>query len=81
MVVLYAVLLQVALRWLLQKQNVTSAIIGCKTIAQLEDNMGASDGWELSTEEMEILDSSSAHDVPYPYSMINRCNKRFDPLF
>ncbi|XP_074658078.1 1-deoxyxylulose-5-phosphate synthase YajO-like isoform X2 [Tubulanus polymorphus] len=53
---------QVSLRWLLQKPSVTSVIIGVRTLAQLEDNMGASAGWCLTDEEMETLDKASAYD-------------------
>jgi aryl-alcohol dehydrogenase-like predicted oxidoreductase len=41
---------EVALRWLLQKNVVSSVIIGCTSIQQLEDNVGASGGWEISAE-------------------------------
>ena len=67
-----------ALRWLLQKECVTSVIIGCKTVAQLEDNMAAGDGWALSDTEMEQLNTASPNHIPYPNVMINRINKRFD---
>jgi len=69
---------QVALRWCLQKPSITSVIMGCKTIAQLEDNMAAGSDWELTSEEMAALDAASQPVIPYPYSMINRCNNRFD---
>ncbi|KAI8782983.1 1-deoxyxylulose-5-phosphate synthase YajO isoform X2, partial [Biomphalaria glabrata] len=42
---------QVALRWLLQKEVVSSVIIGARTLEQLEDNLGAGSGWTLSQEE------------------------------
>ncbi|CAG5127533.1 unnamed protein product, partial [Candidula unifasciata] len=41
---------QVAIRWLLQKDVVSSVIIGARTLAQLDDNMGAN-GWSLTLEE------------------------------
>src|SRR5688572_31497467 len=34
---------QVALNWLLQKSVVTSPILGARTLAHLEDNLGATD--------------------------------------
>ena len=43
---------QVALRWLLQKDVVSSVICGVTSVAQLEDNVGASTGWSLSDEEV-----------------------------
>jgi len=66
---------QVALRWLLQKEIVSSVIIGAKTVQQLEDNMGAASEWELTPEQMERLDEVSMFDVPYPYEMVWRLNK------
>ncbi|KAI8501426.1 hypothetical protein Bbelb_206970 [Branchiostoma belcheri] len=65
---------QVALRWLLQKDVVSSVIIGAKTLQQLEDNMGASTGWEISEEQMAELDTVSQMDPFYPYNMISRAN-------
>lgn len=40
---------QVSLRWLLQKPNVTSVIVGVRTVKQLEDNMGAGTDWLLDS--------------------------------
>ena len=60
-------------RWLLEKRNVPSVIIGVKTMAQLEDNLGAV-GWRLGAEAMEKLDTVSRLPEPYPYEMINRLN-------
>ena len=44
---------QVALRWLLQKDFVPSVIIGAKNLKQLEDNMGAGAGWELTKKQVQ----------------------------
>lgn len=41
-----------ALRWLLQKSVVTSVVIGATSVKQLEDNIGASKGWELTDEDV-----------------------------
>jgi len=69
---------QVAIRWLLQKEFVSSVIIGAKTIQQLEDNMGAGTGWSLTAEQMKLLDELSAFTKPtgllYPYSLIEFAN-------
>ena len=46
---------QVALRWLIQKDVVASVIIGATSVEQLEDNMGASTGWKLSTGEVYTI--------------------------
>lgn len=50
---------QVAIRWLLQKEAVSSVIIGCKTIEQLEDNVAAGAGWQLSNEQVRTYFSVS----------------------
>ena len=40
------------MRWLLQKDVTASVIIGATSFAQLDDNMGAANGWSLSKEEV-----------------------------
>ena len=40
-------------RWLLEQPNVPSVIIGVKTLAQLEDNLGAV-GWKLSPQQVRV---------------------------
>ncbi|CAG5121736.1 unnamed protein product [Candidula unifasciata] len=60
---------QVAIRWLLQKDVVSSVIIGVRTLAQLDDNMGAN-GWSLTQQEMQQLDDVSAPPLAYPYNMV-----------
>ncbi|PVD27624.1 hypothetical protein C0Q70_12790 [Pomacea canaliculata] len=62
---------QVALRWLLQKDIVASVIIGARTLQQLDDNMGAANGWALTADEMAELDKVSQPEKPYPYSMMD----------
>ncbi|BFZ18593.1 hypothetical protein BsWGS_21632 [Bradybaena similaris] len=65
---------QVALRWLLQKDVVSSVIIGARTLAQLDDNLGAANGWSLTREEMKQLDDVSAPALTYPYNMVFNMN-------
>jgi aryl-alcohol dehydrogenase-like predicted oxidoreductase len=60
---------QIALRWLLQRLNVTAPIIGARNLTQLEDNMGAS-GWLLAEETMQRLTDVSNLTPPYPYDFI-----------
>ncbi|CAE1275439.1 unnamed protein product [Acanthosepion pharaonis] len=68
---------QVTLRWLLQKDIVTSVIIGAKRIDQLKENIGAAYGWELSSEEMGRLDAVSQYDtIKYPYRFIDMLNSK-----
>ncbi|XP_046565995.1 1-deoxyxylulose-5-phosphate synthase YajO-like [Haliotis rubra] len=66
---------QVALRWVLQKDIVSSVLIGTTKMTQLEDNMGAANGWKLSPEDMAALDAVSAPKLPYPYEFNTRLNK------
>jgi len=56
---------QVALRWLLQRPGVTAPIIGARTLAQLEDNLGAA-GWSLDEQDLQLLTRVSQKDLPYP---------------
>ena len=60
---------QVALNWLLQKPAVTAPILGARTLAHLEDNLGAT-GWSLTDEQMERLDQVSTLPLPYPYESL-----------
>jgi aryl-alcohol dehydrogenase-like predicted oxidoreductase len=58
---------QVALAWLAGRPAVTSVILGARTIAQLDDNLGAAD-MHLSSEETTLLSDASAPSVcDYPY--------------
>jgi aryl-alcohol dehydrogenase-like predicted oxidoreductase len=66
---------QVALRWLLSRPEVSSVIVGVRTPAQLEDNLGAT-GWELSGEELALLEAASELEPGYPYRMMQLYGKR-----
>ncbi len=44
---------QVALRWLLQKDVVSSVVIGVKKPEQLQDNLGAT-AWHLTDQEVRL---------------------------
>jgi aryl-alcohol dehydrogenase-like predicted oxidoreductase len=60
---------QVALNWILNRPGVTAPIIGVRTMAQLEDNLGAA-GWSLSAEQNQKLDQASYMPLPYPYNLL-----------
>jgi aryl-alcohol dehydrogenase (NADP+) len=63
-------LAQVSINWLLQRPAMTSVILGARTVAQLQDNLGAA-GWDLSADETRELDEVSHPGRPdYPYGFI-----------
>jgi len=66
---------QVALNWLLQQPGVTAPIIGARTLAQLEDNLG-SVGWALSANEIAKLNAASDIPLPSPYNFIERYTRK-----
>jgi aryl-alcohol dehydrogenase (NADP+) len=58
---------RVALAWVTDRPAVTSVILGARTVAQLDDNLGAAD-LHLADDETELLDGASAPLVAdYPY--------------
>ncbi|XP_076469874.1 1-deoxyxylulose-5-phosphate synthase YajO-like isoform X1 [Babylonia areolata] len=69
---------QVSLRWLLQKSVVSSVIIGATKMHQLDDNMAAATGWQLTPEEMKELDEVSTPGDFYPYDFIPWLNGNRD---
>lgn len=62
---------QIALSWIRAKLEITAPIIGARTMAQLEDNLGCI-GWGLTEEELKILDEVSSNEEFYPYRFINK---------
>ncbi|HWW63144.1 MAG TPA: aldo/keto reductase [Sphingomonadaceae bacterium] len=61
---------QVALAWLLARPVVTSVIIGAKSLAQLDDNLGVTK-LRLTPEELARLDEVSAIRAEYPAWMLS----------
>lgn len=58
---------RVALAWLQSRPGMTSVILGARTVAQLHDNLAASE-LELTPGQLERLDAASAPRTPdYPY--------------
>jgi L-glyceraldehyde 3-phosphate reductase len=49
-------LAQMAIAWTLRDPRVTSSLIGARTVAQLEDSLGALDRLGFSDEELERID-------------------------
>jgi aryl-alcohol dehydrogenase-like predicted oxidoreductase len=66
---------QVAIRWLLQRPEVTAPIIGARDAAQLEANLG-SVGWTLEESAMHKLDVASDPGLPYPYDVLAKNARR-----
>lgn len=62
---------QVALRWLLQKEGISSPIFGARTLEQFEQNMGAVD-WEMPSELWDKLNEISALPDDYPNRFITK---------
>lgn len=64
---------QVALAWLRQQSarwGVIVPLIGCRTTAQLKNNLASLDV-VLSQEQVERLDEASAVDLGFPHTMLN----------
>jgi L-glyceraldehyde 3-phosphate reductase len=49
-------LAQMAIAWTLRDPRVTSSLVGARTVAQLEDSLGALRGLEFSDHELEAID-------------------------
>lgn len=61
----------VALAWLLARSEVSSVIIGARTVAQLEENLRALDV-KLSEDDIKELDQASKPEWGYPQSFLAR---------
>jgi len=66
---------QVALGWQLHKSYVTTVIMGAKTEAQLQDNLGAVNV-ALDAEDLAAIDAASAITPQYPNWMIGMQSDR-----
>lgn len=60
---------QVALAWLLARPGVASPILGARTLAQIEDNLGALDVG-LDAEALQRLEAASAITLGFPHDFI-----------
>jgi aryl-alcohol dehydrogenase-like predicted oxidoreductase len=60
---------QVALNWLLRQPHVTAPVIGARTMAQLEANLGAT-GWDLDPALTASLTAAGERRLPYPYEIL-----------
>ena len=57
---------QISLNWLLQRPTVSSVIIGARNEEQLRQNL-ASEGWNLTAEQVTKLDRATEQTPIYPY--------------
>jgi aryl-alcohol dehydrogenase-like predicted oxidoreductase len=57
---------RVALAWLLSRPTISSIVIGARNVAQLQDNLAATEV-KLSAEQIASLDAASAVRPAYPY--------------
>lgn len=57
---------QIALNWLLQRPTVANIVIGARNEEQLQQNLEVT-GWQLTTEQMQKLDTASDTTPAYPY--------------
>lgn len=57
---------QIAINWLLQRPTVANVILGARNEEQLLNNLG-SVGWNLSKEQVAMLDKVSQKTLAYPY--------------
>ncbi|MEO1479340.1 MAG: aldo/keto reductase, partial [Bacteroidota bacterium] len=63
------------LAWLRAKPWVASVILGARTMAQLDDNLGAA-ALNLTPDEVAALDTASALPELYPSVMIDTYGQR-----
>jgi aryl-alcohol dehydrogenase-like predicted oxidoreductase len=66
---------QVALNWVLHRPAVTAPILGARTVAQIDDNLGAF-GWHLDDDALARLEDASAIEMGYPYDFIDWIHAR-----
>src|SRR3954453_2611279 len=72
---------QIALAWLTDRPQMTSVILGARTLEQLDDNLGAA-GLHLTPEETERLDAASdpaAASYPYGELGLQQRNRTLPP--
>ena len=60
---------RVALAWVQGRPGVTSSILGARTLAQLEDNLGALD-LQLPPEARAVLDEASKPSLNFPADFV-----------
>jgi aryl-alcohol dehydrogenase-like predicted oxidoreductase len=66
----------VSLAWLLAQPQVSACIFGARSLAQLEENVKASDV-VLSAEQVARLEEASRFDLGYPYAFMKDVQGRW----
>lgn len=66
---------QVALRWVMDQEGITSAIIGARNLEQLNDNLGAAD-LDMDQETWKGLDRASRLPLTYPSGLVMMMQRR-----
>ena len=66
---------QVALRWVMDQEGITSAIVGARNLAQLDDNLGALD-LVLDADTWKELDRVSRLPLTYPSGLAIMMQRR-----
>ena len=66
----------VSLGWLLAQPQVSACIFGARSLAQLEENVKATD-LALSAEQVARLDEASRFDLGYPYASMKDVQGRW----
>jgi len=59
---------QVAVRWILEQQHITSVLVGARTVAHFDDNVRGS-GWSMDPDTLAKLNELSAPIDKYPERM------------
>jgi L-glyceraldehyde 3-phosphate reductase len=54
---------QLALAWVLRRKEMTSALIGVRTLAQLHDNLGALQQLDFSPEELAAIEAATTNGM------------------
>jgi aryl-alcohol dehydrogenase-like predicted oxidoreductase len=67
---------RLALRWVLDQPGVTAAILGVRSLAQLDEGAQAL-SLKIPAEIADRLQSASTPPLPYPYEFINRIDGRW----
>jgi L-glyceraldehyde 3-phosphate reductase len=68
-------LAQMAIAWVLRDKRVTSALIGARTVAQLDDSLDAVNNLNFSTEELAAIDAHATEGGIYLWKVSSRLDE------